>query len=77
MEALLKEVDAQGRVVLPASWRKKHLKGRKVLIRSKGEGLEILPQEEVDLTAYFDAAEVELKSDLSDWHGVRKELRKR
>lgn len=77
MSAVLKDVDAQGRVVLPASWRKKHLKGNKVLIRARGEALEILPQGEVDLTVYFDVAEVDLKADLSDWHGVRRELRKR
>ncbi len=77
MPAVLKEVDPQGRVVLPASWRKKHLKGRKVLIRPKGEALEILPLGDVDLTAYFGAAEADLKADLSDWHGVRRELRKR
>ncbi|HEX9341552.1 MAG TPA: AbrB/MazE/SpoVT family DNA-binding domain-containing protein [Thermoplasmata archaeon] len=77
MRPVLKKVDRQGRIVLPARWRKKHLKGDKVLLRDRGDALEILPQEKVDLTAYFDAAEVDLKADLSDWHGVRRELRKR
>jgi len=77
MQAVIKDVDEQGRVVLPAQWRKKHLKGRKVLLRSRGNVLEILPQGEVDLTAFFDAAEVDIKSDLSDWKKVRRELRKR
>ena len=48
-----------------------------MLVRPRGNVLEIIPQEDVDLTAYFDAAEVDLKADLSDWHAVRRELRKR
>ncbi|HEY5538126.1 MAG TPA: AbrB/MazE/SpoVT family DNA-binding domain-containing protein [Thermoplasmata archaeon] len=63
---MVKDVDRQGRIVLHASWRKKHLRGGKVLLRPKGSILEIVPHEKVDL-----------KADLSDWHGVRRELRKR
>jgi len=77
VKIVLKEVDAQGRIVLPASWRKKHLRGKKVLVRPKGDALEIVPQGDVDLTEFFDKAEVDVKSDLSDWHGVKRELRKR
>ncbi len=77
MRAVLKKVDRQGRIVLPASWRKKHLRGRVVLLVSREESLEIHPQGVVDLTAYFDAAEVDLDADLADWHGVRRGLRKR
>lgn len=77
MKPILKKVDRQGRIVLPAAWRKKHAQRDLVLVRPKGETLEIVPQEAQDLTAYFDAAEVDLKADLADWHGVRRELRKR
>lgn len=77
MRILVKDVDRQGRIVLPASWRKKHLRGGKVLLRPRGDILEIVAHDKVDLTAYFDAAEVDVKADLSDWHGVRRELRKR
>ncbi len=77
MEAGLKDVDRQGRVVLPAAWRKKHLRKGKVLIRERNGVLEVVPQQDVDLRKYFDAWEVDVKSDLSDWHGVRRELRKR
>ncbi len=76
MRTVLKEVDKQGRIVLPASWRKR-LKVRKVLLRERGEVLEVVPQGEVDLTAYFDTAEVDIQADLADWHAVRRELRKR
>lgn len=74
---MLKRVDEQGRVVIPATWRREHLTGDTVLIRSRGEVLEILPQEKIDLTAFFDAAKVDLKADLSDWRAVRRRLRKR
>ena len=77
MRAVLKKVDRQGRIVLPASWRKKHLRGGVVLLVPREESLEIHPQGVVDLTAYFDAAEVDLDADLADWHGVRRGLRKR
>jgi len=77
MKPMLKKVDSQGRVVIPASWRKEHLRGDTVLVRPRGDALEILPQGEMDLTAYFDAAEADVKSDLADWRGVRRDLRKR
>jgi len=77
MGIFLKDVDRQGRIVLPAAWRREHLRGGKVLLRSKGDVLEIVPQDRVDLTKYFDAAEVDVDSDLSDWHSIRRELRKR
>jgi hypothetical protein len=74
MQAVLKEVDEQGRIVLPISWRRKYLKGGKVLVRSRGNALEIVPQDEVDLTAFFDRIEVDIKADLADWHAVLREL---
>jgi len=42
----------------------------------KGDLIEIRPYTRFDLTKYFDKVEVDLKSDLSDWHRVRKELRR-
>ncbi len=77
MRVVMKDVDRQGRIVLPASWRKKHLRGGKVILRAKGDILEVVPQDKVDLTAYFDSAEADIKADLSDWHGIQRQLRKR
>ena len=77
MHAIVKEIDDQGRIVIPAVWRKKWLRRNKVILRRRGEILEILPYKEVDLTAFFDRAEVDTKADLSDWHALRRELRKR
>jgi len=77
MRAVLKEIDGQGRIVIPAEWRKKWLRGTKVILRNRGEILEILPQAKVDLTAFFDRTEVDTKADLSNWHAVRRDLRKK
>ncbi len=75
MRAVVRSVDRRGRISLPAEWRKEHRVSRRVLVRAKGDVLQIIPAD-CDLTAFFDAAEVDLKADLSDWHAVRRELQK-
>jgi len=77
MRPVIKEIDKRGRLVIPAEWRKKYLRGTKVILRNRGEVLEILPRERVDLTTFFDRAEVDTKANLSDWHAVRRELRRK
>lgn len=73
----IKEIDDQGRIIIPMDWRKKHLKGdHKVIVKLKEDSVEIIPYHSPDLTKYFDSVEVELKSDLGNWKKVRKELRK-
>jgi len=75
MQVEIKNVDSQGRILLPKDWRDRHLKGKKAIVVYKGDIVEIRPFAKSDLTKYFDKVEVDLKSDLSDWHKVRKELR--
>lgn len=75
MEVEVKTVDDQGRIILPKMWRDRYLKGKKAIVVFKGDIIEIRPFTKPDLTKYFDKVEVNLKSDLSDWHKVRKELR--
>ena len=60
--------------MLPKEWRDRYLKGKKAIIVYKENVVEIRPFDKSDLTKYFDKVEVDLKSDLSDWHKVRKEL---
>ncbi len=72
----VKDVDSQGRVVIPKEWRDKYLKGGKAVLVLKEDLIEIRPLKRVSLTDYFDRVEVDIKSDLSDWHKVRKELRR-
>jgi len=76
MEVFIKEIDNQGRIVLPKKWREKYVKNHKIIMKIKGDTIEITPKKELNLTEYFDIIEVEIKSDLSNWHKVRRELRK-
>ncbi len=73
----VKAVDNQGRIILPKNWRDRYLKDKKAVVAQKGDIIEIRPFEDIDLTKYFDSVEVDLKADLSDWHKVREELRRK
>ena len=73
---LIKEVDEQGRVVLPKKWREKYIRNRKVVMKIIGDLIEITPKKEFSLENYIDSIEVDVKNDLTDWHKVRGELRK-
>nr|MDO8044773.1 AbrB/MazE/SpoVT family DNA-binding domain-containing protein [Candidatus Baldrarchaeota archaeon] len=73
---VIKKVDGQGRIVIPKKWREKYLKGRRIIMRIKEDVIEIMPEKMFDLTRFFDSIEVDVRSDLADWHKVKKELRK-
>jgi len=73
---VVRELDKQGRLVIPKEWRDRHDKVRKFVVRLEKGEIRMTPVETVDLTEYFDSIEVDLKSDLSDWHSIRKELRR-
>lgn len=75
MQVEIKVIDPQGRILLPKDWRNRYLKGNKAIVVYKGDHIEIRPFAKSDLTKFFDKVEVDLKSNLSDWHKVRKELR--
>jgi len=77
MEMEVKTVDSQGRIMLPKNWRDRYLKDKQAVVSQKGGVIEIRPFEDIDLTKYFDSIEVDLKADLSDWHKVREELRRK
>jgi bifunctional DNA-binding transcriptional regulator/antitoxin component of YhaV-PrlF toxin-antitoxin module len=76
LEVEIKAVDSQGRIILPKSWRDRYLEGKKAIVSFKGDTIEIRPLTKGDLTKYFDKVDVDIKSDLSQWHKVRKELRR-
>ncbi len=73
----VKRVDNQGRIMLPKTWRDRYLKDKKAIVSLKGDLIEIRPFENTDLTKFFDKIEVDIKADLSDWHKVREELRRK
>jgi bifunctional DNA-binding transcriptional regulator/antitoxin component of YhaV-PrlF toxin-antitoxin module len=71
----IKEIDEQGRIVIPKDWRRGRLKTKKVLMKLRGDSsIEIVPYTALDLTKYFDIAVVDVKSPLTDWHSLSKEL---
>ncbi len=72
----IKEVDDQGRIIIPKAWRDKHLKSKKVIVKLKEDAVEIIPYRSLDLTKFFDKIQVDVKSDLCDWHALQRELRK-
>jgi len=76
MEMVIKDIDEQGRVIIPKELRKKYKIKEKVVIRPVEGKIELIPLEEKELSKYFDIATADVKTDLSDWHKVRKELRK-
>ena len=75
MQVEERRVDSQGRISLPADWRKEYLgETGEVIILRRGENLVVKPKRSEKLSSFFDSVEVELKSDLADWHAVKKEL---
>ncbi len=71
---MIKKVDKQGRVVLPKEWRKRHGGSERVLLIVRGDTIILKPYKLPDLTRFFDSIQVDLRSDLSDWKSVRREL---
>ena len=75
MQVEERRVDSQGRVSLPSEWRRTHLnQDGEVVIVNMGEELIIKAKKAQRLSEFFDSVDVELKSDLSDWHRVKEEL---
>lgn len=72
MKVLEKQLDPEGRLLLPKKWREKH--GKNVLIVETDEYLKIVPKKRKKLTEFFDRVKIDIKADLSDWHAVKKEL---
>ncbi len=69
-----KKVDKQGRFVLPADWRRAELKEAKEVYIFKREGyLKIVPKKKVDLTAFFDKADLGVDA-IDDWDEFEKKF---
>ncbi len=71
---MIKDLDKQGRLVLPKEWREKYVKRGKIVLKVQNDKIIIKPYELADLTEFFDKIEVDIKSDLSEWKSVRREL---
>jgi len=71
---IIKDLDKQGRLVLPKEWREKYVKRGKVVLKVEKDRIVIKPYELADLTEFFDKIEVDIKSDLCEWKSVMREL---
>lgn len=69
---VIRKIDSQGRIVLPASWRKRIKTNEVVVVEREGK-VEILPRD-ADLSKYVDSVEVDVDS-FEDYHELRRELR--
>ncbi len=68
--AVIRRVDPQGRVAIPADWRSEWKSDRVMLVR-KGRRIELAPVEPIDPTSLFDSIVVPDDVDFSDPHSLR------
>jgi bifunctional DNA-binding transcriptional regulator/antitoxin component of YhaV-PrlF toxin-antitoxin module len=72
----VKKVDAQGRLILPADWRKAELSESKELYIIKRKGyLKIVPKRRVDLTENFDKIDLGVDA-IGSWKQFEKNSKK-
>ncbi|MGQ4891423.1 MAG: AbrB/MazE/SpoVT family DNA-binding domain-containing protein [Candidatus Njordarchaeia archaeon] len=72
-EIVIKELDDQGRLVLPARWRKRN-KAKKIKLIIRDTEIIIKPVRTVKLSQLFDTIEVDVKSPLTNWKKLKKEM---
>ena len=70
---VVKKVDDQGRIVLPADWRREVLEGGEVFVIREGKILKLVPKRKPDLTKYFDSVDLGVEQIL-DWEEFEREL---
>ena len=73
MEVEVKRVDSQGRIALPADWRRDELSdGKEVVIQREGDLLIIKARKKPDLTRLFNSLEVDLPPEsFKDWKTLK------
>jgi len=70
----LKKVDEQGRFILPADWRETELSESRELYVIKRKGyLKIIPKRKIDLTKYFDKADLGVDA-IGNWKQFGKKV---
>jgi AbrB family looped-hinge helix DNA binding protein len=73
METVVKKIDRQGRVSIPKEWRK-DWKSDKVLLRKRGETIELTPLKLLPPSNLFDSIEINEKVDFTDSHKLKNAL---
>lgn len=57
---MIKQVDDQGRVVIPKKWRNKHLQNGSVILEFRDDEIILKGHQPVDITKYFNSLDVDL-----------------
>jgi len=70
-ESAYKTIDRQGRVSIPAEWRRQW-KTDKVMLLKRDEKIEIIPFQPTPLTSFFDSIIVDDDVDFTDPHSVER-----
>lgn len=73
-QVMKKYVDKQGRLVLPKEWRDKHLKSHAVLLKIHDGKITIEEYKAPNLMELINSVDADVKSDLDDWKGVKRDL---
>ncbi len=75
MEVEIKKIDEQGRIIIPADWRKKEIgKEKRVFVLKEKGCLKIIPIKKIDLTKFFD--KVDFGMNIDDWEKFEKKIYK-
>jgi len=72
MKIIERNIDPEGRILLPREWRSEH--GRKITLIQIENYIRIIPMKKRKLSDLFDKVKVDLKAKLTDWDAVEKEL---
>ena len=76
VEVVLKSLDAQGRVAIPAAWRRGWKSGKVILIRRGGK-IELSPVEPMLPSSLFDSIKIVDDVDFIDSHSLKRALLER
>jgi len=72
-EVILKELDSQGRILIPIRWRKEW-KSRKLVLTRRGKRIELIPIEAIPPSDLFDSIKISENVDFTDPHSLKKAL---
>jgi bifunctional DNA-binding transcriptional regulator/antitoxin component of YhaV-PrlF toxin-antitoxin module len=74
----IKKVDSQGRISLPADWRREVLgDSEEVYVFREGKSLILRPRREPDLVQHFDSVTVDVETEaFEDYHKLKRALLK-
>ena len=73
VEVIVKAVDPQGRISIPARWRR-GWKSDKVALIKRGGRIELVPMESAPPSSLFDSIEIRGEVDFTDPHSIKRAL---